>query len=265
MKTIGAYLLTDKKTGKFYVGSSGELKKRLKRHFTELEKKIHHNPRLQKLWSEGAEIVTTVLPTDTREEAYLLEQDVISKFKDSDKMLNISLGVSGGDNLTRNDNREEIIKKIKTGLSKRMVSISPEHRKILFGRSGEKNGMWGRKHSAETKKKISEKVRAKPIKRGYKQNLTPEQRAALSARASARVGELNTFYGKTHSAKTREMISKKLKSLNLTPSNVRKVVIEDREYVSLTEASRQLNLSPSLIIYRIRSDKEIYSNYHYLT
>ena len=45
---------------------------------------------------------------------------------------------------------------------------------------------------------------------------------------------------------------------------MKKVIINDVIYESVTEASRQLNVCPATIIYRIKSKSKQYLNYNYL-
>ncbi len=52
MKIGGIYKITNKKNGKFYVGSSNNLDKRWKQHLYELLHKKHYNPYLQKTWNK---------------------------------------------------------------------------------------------------------------------------------------------------------------------------------------------------------------------
>ena len=75
-------------------------------------------------------------------------------------------------------------------------------------------------------------------------------------------GENNPFYGKTHTEET----LKYLREINLgkKPTNMKKVIINDVIYESVTEASRQLNVCPATIIYRIKSKSKQYLNYNYL-
>lgn len=263
MKLIGVYVLTDVKSKRFYVGSSGDVKKRLKRHIYDLNRNNHHCSELQELWWKNKSLTTSIFPTETREEAYDLEKDIISRFSESTLMLNVGLGVKGGDNLSRNKNRDEIILKMKNSIKERMQLLTPEDRKILFGLSGNKNGMFNKQHTEITRLKMSKAHEGRSYKSGWKQS--DETKKTLSEFAKKRTGELNPFFNKTHSDETKKRISEKKKSQNLLPPNTRKVKIEDKVFESLTEASRQLGVSPALILYKIRSVKEKYSNYCYLT
>lgn len=264
MCAIGTYLLTDVKTGKFYVGSSENIRKRLDRHIRDLNCNEHHCPELQELWWSNKQLRETIFQTETREEAYALEQDILDRYKDSDLLLNIGLGVKDGDNLTRNPRRDEIIELMKLKAQAFMSCLSKQERIQLFGLPGSKNGMWGKTHTQDARNRISKAQRSRIHQSGYKLNLTDEQRTELSERAKLRIGELNPFHGKSHSDETKKRISETKKAQGLLPPNTRKVVVDGQVFESLTEASRQLGLSPALMLYRLQSDKEKYSSYHYL-
>lgn len=84
----------------------------------------------------------------------------------------------------------------------------------------------------------------------------------MSKIASARVGDKNPFYGKHHTQETKDKLSK-LREGN-KPPNMQKVLINDIEYESVTEASRQLNVCPSTMIFRIKSPNPKFQKYFYI-
>jgi group I intron endonuclease len=262
MEFTGVYTLTNPRTGEFYVGSSKNIKKRCERHTRELILGNHHCSLLQKVWNKNNNLVINTFPTETREEAYVLEQDFFDRYKDSPLLLNIVLQAKGGDTLTRDPNRTQRIEKIKQSVINRMLELTKEEKSLLFGLPGSKNGMWGKTHTEEMRRRFSE------MHKGNKYNLgavfSEEHRRKISVNASKRVGELNGFYGKAHSEETRKRISEAKKANPILPPNTRKVKVDDKVYESLTEASRQLNISPALMVYRINSTKDKYSGYCYL-
>jgi group I intron endonuclease len=260
---IATYILTDTITGKFYVGSSGNIRRRLTRHFSDLRNGNHHCAPLQEIWVDDDRIRTTTIVTDTRESAYDLEQDLLEKFKDSPYLLNVSLGARGGDTLTRHPQRQLLIENLKNAILHRYSQMTVEERKKLYGKSGRANWMWGKTHSPEARAKISKANLGITHRSGF--TLTAEHRTKISEFASRRTGDKNAFYGRSHSQATRERISDTKRQQGLIPANVRQVMVDDHVYASLTEASRQLGVSPALMVHRIKSDSDRYKGYKYLT
>jgi group I intron endonuclease len=263
MSIIGAYVLTDTYTGQFYIGSSVDINNRFNEHIQTLNRNAHQNLNLQNLWNTGrCNLELGIFPTETREAAYSLEQELIINNKDSPSLLNIGLGVYGGDNITLHPNRENIINQMKDTLADTITKLTQEERILIYGRKGSNNGMYGKTHTPEVKKRLSEARTGK--KHTTTWTLTDEQRTKISEQAKLRVGELNPFYGKQHTPETKKKLSDAIKAKNMIPTNARKVKIDNVVYNSVTDASRNLNVSPALIIYRITSIKEKYKNYSYL-
>jgi group I intron endonuclease len=262
MKTIAAYVLTDTRTKKFYVGSTGDIEKRLARHFYHLRRGDHHCPGLQYLWNNGGMLIQSVFPVSNREEAYILEQDVLDRNQDSPLLLNIVLCAKGGDTLTRHPNREERIAKMCASLEITIGALTPLERKILYGRPGDRNGMFGRTHTEEARKKFSEINLGNSYARGFK--WTDDSRRKMSEFAKTRLGERNAFFGQHHSDDTKARLSQIAKARDYLPGNSKRVTVDGTEYVSLTEASRQCGISPALMVYRLNSDKPRYSTYQYV-
>jgi hypothetical protein len=88
-----------------------------------------------------------------------------------------------------------------------------------------------------------------------------EMRNQISEVASKRIGEKNSFYGKKHSDESKKKISYSRKGI--LPGNTRKVVIENVEYESATEAGRVLGVVTATITHRIKSPNKNYANYFY--
>ena len=181
---------------------------------------------------------------------------------DNPLLLNIGLGVRGGDNLTRNPNKTAIINRIKTSVINRMCGMTPDERRILFGLSGTLNGMYGRTHTAEARQKQGERSKGNKYCLGLKRSKA--QRELLSLYASQRVGEKNPFYGRHHTDKTRRVLSLAAIARNFIPPNKRRVGIEGRTYSSLTEASQAIGITPPLLVYRLKSKLYKYSGYKYI-
>ncbi|MDD3412623.1 MAG: GIY-YIG nuclease family protein [Lachnospiraceae bacterium] len=76
-----------------------------------------------------------------------------------------------------------------------------------------------------------------------------------------RKGSANSFFGRQHTAEAKNKI--RFKNKGKKPPNCRKVLIKDKTYDSVTDAAKELNVSPTLILYRIKSEK-YYLDYNYL-
>lgn len=249
--------------GDVYVGSTNNLNKRLMDHRSSLRRGVHRNSRLQKAYDNGCFISVTADECASREEAFTLEQKFIDCLPE-EALLNIGLGTIGGDNLTRNPDRDKIIDKMTRSVNERFASLTPEERRVQYGKPGDRNGMYGRTHTPETRELIRRKVctpeniaasRARRL--GVK--VGEETRRKISEFAKTRTGEKNPFYGRHHTEETRRRLSEMNKG-NI-PTNACKVEIDGVQYVSLTEAARQLGVVPATILYRLSSKNPKFESY----
>lgn len=265
MARIGVYRFLCK-TGRFYIGSSQDIDRRKSVHLRSLRKGKHHNIFFQRVFDKYGEEsfkFQTIL-TDTLEEARLLEQQLLDKHFDKSKCMNIGANATGGDNLTKNPNRSKILRKIKSSLIERLDTMSDEERRTKFAKFGERNGMYGRTHSPETRKLLSAiNTGRAPSNKGVP--LSEAQRKKISEYAKTRIGEMNSFYGKSHSPEMRKHLSvlaKQRIASGMLPPNTRRVKVGRKIYRSLSFAAKQLGVVAATVLNRIRSDK--FPNYTYL-
>lgn len=263
--TMGAYRIFVGNTGKFYAGSSVDVEKRFKRHLKDLRNHTHHCAPFLLAWSMESCLRLEIIETETREQAYAKEQELIDNYKDTELLLNVGLGISGGDNLTRNTRRKEIIELMTETMKKRYANMTPEELEALSERyKGEKNGMYGRKHTPESIRKISQANMGRPAIKGPRPWLSAEARKKLSNMAKERTGEKNSFFGKKHSDEAKDRMREVALNRTYLPGNSRKVSIFGIEYPSLTEASRRLGIAPALMVHRLQSKNEKYKEYVYV-
>ena len=154
-------------------------------------------------------------------------------------------------------------------------NMSDEEKIKKFAKYGEDNPNFGntwndeqRKHLSEYNKNVwinkttEEKLKViEPLQKGYKNyidNLTNDERNHFFNKS----GDRNPFYNKHHTEESKQLIREK--NIGRKPVNMKKVEIEGIEYESLTEASRQLNMSPSKLLFRIRSKNIKFQNYNYI-
>lgn len=174
------YKIENKINNKIYVGMTGEkdINTRLIKHI----KRSRYNENrplytaFKKYGIENFEI-SEIEKCNTIEEMWEREKYWI---KELNSLLpngyNISTGGEGGDTYTNNPNREEIIKKISQKLSgennyffgkhhsdETKKKISDSHKGLLVG---DKNGMFGKKHSKESIEKMRKNYSG-GIQKGY--------------------------------------------------------------------------------------------------
>ena len=118
---------------------------------------------------------------------------------------------------------------------------------------GEKNGFYGRKHTEKTKRLIGEKASKR-----YR-------------------GSNNPFYGRKHSEETKQFLAQNAKNrfsgipkteehkekMRMSSPKAIPVIIDNIEYRSMSEASRQLNVDRKTIAYRINSKSKKFNGYRY--
>lgn len=109
---IACYTITDKVSGKFYIGSTGNLYSRLSSHRGRLLKGTHRNKLMQSLHDSGAEWVYDWTEFDSVDAANKAELDAISSNQDNPKCINIAIVNTKGvlDTSLRCDNSHELKK-----------------------------------------------------------------------------------------------------------------------------------------------------------
>jgi group I intron endonuclease len=181
----GIYKIINKIDGKYYIGRTNHFHRRWRQHCNELNRGNHHNQHLQKAWNKygqnNFEFVITDNIIDQKSQIFA-EQQHINRFIEDRKN-----GVDNCYNFSESSNGP-----------------------MLFGN---KNGMYGKKHSDDTKKKIS-KINKGRVFSDETKRLWSEQRKGrkswwtgkkMSAEHCEKLSKLRI--GKKHSAKTKEKIS----------------------------------------------------------
>jgi group I intron endonuclease len=183
---------------------------------------------------------------------------------------NIGKHSSGGDNLTNNPNREDIINRIGKSVRENLVLMTDEERKEKWSRPGEKNPNYNNKWTDEMKKNLSDFQKNNidnPLRKRknrtnidlYGEEKAKEISDKLSIHASSRIGEKNPFFNKHHSDKTKEILKTKLKG-NKPPNRI-KISIDNVVYESYHDASKKLNIPIVTIRWRCLSNNSKFINY----
>lgn len=159
----GIYKITNKVNGKIYIGSSINCRQRVYSHVSFLARNKHHNSYLQNAFSKYGidsfifEVIASVLDT---KDLCKIEQDFINETECYKRNIGYNLSPTAGNTLGLKQSPETIAKK-----------------KGMF--TGSKNPFYGKKHSEETRKIISEK-------------------------AKLRIREKNPFFNKKHNEDTKK-------------------------------------------------------------
>lgn len=183
------YKIVNKYNGKIYYGSAKNVIKRFNRHKNDLRRDKHVNTHLQRAWNKyGEDIFDFEVVEEVSDNMLLIvEQKYLDINYDG---YNIGLSASGGDNISNNPNKDKVINNIKKSIIRRYENMSEEERKEVYGRRGKENSNWkggrkkcvcgkeinkenktcmsckdsskdnnpfyGKRHTEETKKKLSE-------------------------------------------------------------------------------------------------------------
>lgn len=186
------YLTTNKINGKKYIGMCKNTHSRLYLGSGKLFKQA-----LKKYGKENFER-TVLQECETFEELSRAEEYWIKQYGavESQDFYNLTSGGFGGNS--------DYMKEYWTLFTKdeRKKLRNWQRRSMI----GENNPMYGKKHSEETKKKISNKLKGKS---GYWKNkkLSISTKQKLSEIGKTLIGDKNPFFGKKHSEETKRKIS----------------------------------------------------------
>lgn len=229
---VGIYGFLNKENGKWYIGQSVQIQKRINTHLWKLRNGEHRNELLQSEWNHFGESAFSWTILEECEPQHLNEREI--HWIAQKKAFGCGYNQSAG------------------GYGRRVISESEKRwRSKRF--SGAGNPFYGKKHSPETLVKLSElKKGARHV--NYGKHLSPETRAKISAAQKGRpcpeskkkkLSEANK--GK---APTRATIEK-AREFSMSPENplCRAVVCVETgvEYFSASEAARQTGCSRTKI------------------
>lgn len=241
---IGIYKIINKVDGKCYYGSSKNIEKRWLRHINELNKNKHINILLQRAWNKYGEDNFLFEIVEECEIINLL--NVEQKYLDLNPEYNIGKKSSGGDNLTNNPKRFEIIERMKISLQEIFDSMSDDEKKIKFSKPMELNPNW----KGGTSKNY--------CKCG--KEITPINKTCSECRD--RKDKNNPFYNKKHTKETKIHLSNIRKGTYNGEQN-KPIIIDNVEYRSAGDASKILGVPMVTIRWRVLSKNKKFENYKY--
>lgn len=241
---IGIYRIKNLKNKKCYYGSSKNIEKRWRTHLNNLKNGKHHNIHLQRSWDKYGEDNFVFELVEECNETILLELE--QKYLDLNPEFNIGIKSSGGDNLTKNPNKEDIVRKMTQSVRKRYELMSEDERKEKHSQPMDKNPNW----KGGTSFKYCEC--------GVK--ISPTNNSCINCRDKS--GDKNPFFGKQHTEETKRKLSEFRKGTYNGEQNI-PIIIDDIEYRSAGEASKLLNIPMVTIRWRVKSKNKKFDNYKY--
>ena len=241
---IGIYRIKNLKNKKCYYGSSKNIEKRWRTHLNNLKNGKHHNVHLQRSWDKYGEDNFVFELVEECGETILLELE--QKYLDLNPEFNIGVKSSGGDNLTKNPNKEAIVYKMTQSVRKRYELMSEDERKEKHSQPMDKNPNW----KGGTSFKYCEC--------GLK--ISPNNNSCINCRDKS--GEKNPFFGKQHTEETKKRLSEKRKGTYNGEQNI-PIIIDNVEYRSAGEASKILDIPMVTIRWRVKSKNKKFDNYKY--
>jgi group I intron endonuclease len=262
-KNIGVYKISNTLSGRYYIGYSTNINRRFTVHRGKLKHNCHDNIFLQRAYNLDGEDkfkYDIIHICDTEEDAKEIELQYLTDLNIREQLYNLNYNNSGGDLMTHHPDKEKIREKIVNSFKETLNNMTPEERKQKYGKCGEKNGMFGKTHTEEVRKKLSDTHKGNTYCNGKK--ASDETRQKMSENAKLKIGEKNSFYGKHHSEETIQRIKEKNKGR--LPPNTIKISIDGKIYISITEAARQLNLVAPTVLWRLKSKNPKFDNYKYV-
>ncbi len=240
---IGIYRIKNKINNKCYYGSSKDIDKRWKRHIKDLKNKKHHSILLQRSWDKYGSDAFLFEIVEVCDIELLLK--IEQKYLNLEPEYNIGKKASGGDNLTNNPNREEIIYKITRASIDRNNNLSDNEKIERYSKPMDKNPNWkgGITYNyCKCGKRIT-----------YK--------ALTCKKCQDIIGVNNPFYGRETSKENKKYLSELFKGKQLHNNNI-EIIIDGIEYISFTDAGKKLGILWATIRHRCLSKNPKYINYN---
>ena len=241
MKGI-VYKILNNSNGRYYIGGSVNFKKRKAQHLSSLRNNTHHCSDLQKEFNYYGESSFDFIEIEESESYKDCEQKHIDN-SNWDFIYNQSKHSTCGDLISYHKDRDLICAKISKSVKENISKLSKEERSNIWGKKGSENHNWkGGKTFCSCGNRIN----------SY---------SLSCASCRDRSKDKNPFYGKKHSSETKDIISRKNKGK--LPVNTKSVIVDDIEYISVSECARKLNVCTATIIHRIKSKNPKFINYRY--
>lgn len=245
-KVCGVYSISNDVDGKFYIGSSVDVKDRLKHHKSTLKHGRHENVYLQNAYDKYGvehfkfEVIETV---DEPRKLLELEQKWIDRTCCYEKSFGYNIAGDASAPMTGRKHTPESIKKMSESQKALCRKMSPEHKAILRKYSSGKNSYWathkhtqeyrdkmskslignkhllGHTHTDETKKKMRGRI---PWNKGRTGVYSQETLAIMSSKAAHELQKVNMFDKEGNILNSFDSIKEAGKATGLHPANIMK-------------------------------------------
>lgn len=270
----GIYKIICTKNSRYYIGSAKNIKRRWNRHLNDLKNNKHVNIHMQRAYNKYGKDSFNIEILEYCNECDILirEQFYLDKMMPYIDNFNIGEKAIGGDNITHHPDRDNIVLKMKNALYNRYENQTEEDKlKRSLNIMGEKNPNFGNKWNNQQRERMSKqrkgldsKIKGKSFEEIYGEEKAKELKKSISNYAKTRTGEKNSFYGKKHTEENIKFFSEtqKNKPNKSYYERLKPFIIDDIEYLTLSEASKKLNINYLTIRNRLLSNN--FKNYYYI-
>ena len=245
------YMVKNKINGKMYIGQTVRgLEQRTREHITVANRNIDNTYFHCAIRKHGADNFnwTRLHTCDNIEELNKLETYYIGLYDTYENGYNLTLGGNGSVGYEVSEN------------TKRKISESLKGKNNPnYGKVGKDSHWYGRRHTEETKKKMSKTQREKGKGRGTGRKHTEETKRKISLN-HARCPSYGML-GKKHSKEAKKKLSKarKGKYTGKDSSRARAIIVDNKRFDTRKEAGEFLNVSAPTISNRIKMNVTGYS------
>jgi group I intron endonuclease len=275
---IGIYKIENIINNKKYIGSAINIEIRTKRHINDLKNNKHDNIYLQrefnkyKLENFKFECIEICNKKNLKEIEQKYLDNIFSIKECNLYYYNIGRKSTGGDNISNNPDRNNIVNKIRKGLYNRYKKESEEDKLARKNKlKGENNPNYGNKWNDTQRKRMSiqrkgtsSKIKGKTFEELYGDEKAKFLKTKMSERAKNQTGKNNPNYGNKCSEHLKKYYSNLFKNKkNRNALTISKpFTIDDKNYILLTDAAKDYNVKYQTIKNRLLSNK--FPNYKYI-
>lgn len=271
------YKIVCSTTHRVYIGRSTNPSARFSIHRRQLRTDSHHNIRLQREFNKYGEesfIFEVLWSTDNFEDCCSMEELIINDSVFS-RLLNVSGASTGGDLLKNHPNKQSTISRRVASQIAKLANMTQEERRLKWGRSGVRNGMYGKSHNEHIKEQSRARLHqlranstdstfggASNVERFGEQKAL-EISEKLSAIGKQWIGEANHFYGKQHTEEFKKASSERASIRQKTMSiedrimhpQTKILVYQNKMYIGASSLARSIGCTAGNVSHMIKTNK----------